>query len=368
MHAESVSPSVRIGTGTLADLGSVVSNLDARSALIVTDVGLQRTPWPAAAAASCGSAGVHTGVFAQVDGTPTAAVVSACQLEFTGGGYDALVAVGGGSAIDTAKACAGLVAHGGKLREYEGLGHFHRPGPPVIAVPTTPSGGADVSFHAVIACAKRRYAVSGPHLRPAAVIVDQATWHTAPTDVIGAAVIDAFIHGIEAYLALAATAETDALATAGVGDVFRATGIDDPRLARGCMATGTAMSHANAGLLHALGYPLSIEFGVMHGRANALVAAAALELISAAEPVRCRVIAARCGASDLPEAVADLCTRYEVSTSFPTDLSHREAIRLAEMTSAYQPLLDNAPLRISCAGMADIYRRALSASGVRSVA
>src|SRR5262245_26155855 len=162
-------------------------------------------------------------------------------MAFLTGGHDAVVAVGGGSAIDTAKACSGLVGQGGELADHYGLGRLTQAGPPVIAVPTTPSGGADVSFHAVIASAERRYAVSGPHLRPLAVVADQTTWHTAPRDVVGDAVIDAFIHGIEAYLASAATPATDALSLEGVADVFAAAGTDDPRLAHGCIATGMAM-------------------------------------------------------------------------------------------------------------------------------
>ena len=340
----------------LDDLGEIASHLGLRAPLIVTDRGLARTPWPDLARESLLRAGLRTATFDQVDGTPTARVVAACRAALIGGWHDGLVAVGGGSAIDTAKACSGLVAHGGALADHEGLGRFTDAGPPIIAVPTTPSGGADVSFHAVIAADDRRYAVSGPHLRPSAVVVDPATWRTAPTGVVGDAVIDAFLHAIEAYLARAATPETDALALDGVREIVGAAGVDDPSLASGCMAAGRAMSYANAGLVHALGYPVSTVYGVPHGRANAEMAAAALEWMEPVAPARFEALADVCGTPDLPSAVVGLCARYGVPTAAPA-LTSEDASHLADLTSGYRPLLDNVPAPVARADIIAIYLR-----------
>jgi alcohol dehydrogenase class IV len=355
MPAEPRPPALHVGHGVLSDLGSIVSALGVTAPLIVTDSGLLRSPWPLTVASSLARAGLRTTRFGAVDGTPSESVVASCRTAFLTGEHDGVVAVGGGSAIDTAKACSGLVGHGGQLADYYGLGHLTHAGPPIIAVPTTPSTGADVSFHAVIAADERRFAVSGPHLRPVAVVADQTTWHTAPRDVVGDAVVDALIHGIEAYLALAATPATDQLSLEGVSDLFAAAGVDDPRLAHGCIATGMAMSYANAGLVHALGYPLSTEYGLSHGRANALVAAAALACVHTVAPDRCRMLAAKCGTTDLARAVADLCRRFGVSAAFTVELTDRDALRLADKASAYQPLLDNAPIRVSPREIAEIY-------------
>jgi alcohol dehydrogenase class IV len=355
-------PRLHVLPGGLAACGEVVAGLGIRRALVVTDAGVRAAGWADRVAAAARSVGVQVTVWDQARPDPADELVHRCRDAVLRHGCDGLVAVGGGSVIDVAKATAGLVAAGGPLLPaYEGLGRLAAAGPPVVAVPTTPCSGAEVSRHAVLAAAGggRKYAVSGPHLAPRAVVVDPDTFATAPRDVLVDTVLDALVHAVEAYLARAATPYSDLFARAAVAAITRAaipalaTGAflarpaggpiassDDQsalserenvalsriergdvtfsqvgagagsgraavtELVTGCLLAGVAMAEANAGVIHALGYPLTSEYGIAHGRANALVAGAALRALASAAPRRCGELAALWSSPGQPPAAA----------------------------------------------------------------
>jgi len=382
-------PRLAVRPGGLASCGELVAGLGIRRALVVTDAGVLAAGWADRVAAAVRAAGGEALVWDEVRPDPADELVHRCRDAVLAGGHDGLVAVGGGSTIDVAKAAAGLAAAGGLLPEYEGLGRLAAPGPPVVAVPTTPCGGAEVSRHAVLAGPQgRKYAVSGPHLAPRAVLVDPDTFATAPRDVLVDTVLDSLIHAVEAFLARAATPYTDLFARAAVAAITRAAGpvlaggpgagsAAATELVTGCLAAGVAMSEANAGVIHALGYPLTGVYSIPHGRANALVAGAALRVLAGAAPDRCAELAAlwsaqsdatRPGsgpaAGDLAGGFGALVRRLGVSGCLAGYGVPRDRLpELAGLACGYQPVLRNSPLDLTEADLVRLYEDAWGDGG-----
>ncbi|TWP53804.1 iron-containing alcohol dehydrogenase [Lentzea tibetensis] len=304
-------PSVRFGAGSITHLSDSLRECGVRRALVVTDHGVL-------------AAGVVERVRAELDvphdvfvaGRPTADQVTACGSALDGA--DGVVAVGGGSVIDVAKAAVALRSAGTRLQDVYGLDRVLGTALPVIAVPTTPGSGGEVSSHAVVTDQGKRHAVSGACLVPRAAVIDPTLAESLPRDATVACALDALMHGAEAYLARAATPFSDALALPGVRRIAAALpSLDRHELSLGCLQANLAMAQANAGLVHALGYPLTERHGVVHGIANALVAPAVLRASRHAQEQRDSDLAECLGAPEFADGLTLLLERVGVPLGLP---------------------------------------------------
>jgi alcohol dehydrogenase class IV len=365
-------PELHVGSGVLADVGAAVAALGIRLPLVVSDPGVAAAGWPSRVLTALRQAGLRPAVWAGSRSDPDIPVVQRCRAVMASGGHDGLVAVGGGSVIDVAKACSGLMAHPGQLIDYEGLGRFSTPGVPIVAVLSTPGSGAELTQHAVIADhTGRKFAVSGRWLTPRLVLADPDTLATLPQAVAVDTVLDAMLHAIEAYLAPAATPYSDvwarvAIATL-VGAAVPAVRYGDPAasadLITGCLAAGLAVANTNAGVVHALGYPLTSEYRVPHGRANALMAPTALRAVAPAAPDRYaelgRLLVPAAPAPDAGAAFAELRSRLGVTASLADyGVTYAALPRLARLATGYGPVLANTPRSFTEAELCELYRSA----------
>ncbi|HEX4726403.1 MAG TPA: iron-containing alcohol dehydrogenase, partial [Jatrophihabitans sp.] len=179
---------------------------------------------------------------------------------------------------------------------------------------------------------------------------------------------------IEAYLARAATPYTDVcariavgtLATVAVPTIAGGDRAGGPALVSGCLAAGLAMINANAGVVHALGYPLTSQYGMPHGRANALVAPAALRALAPAVPDRYaelgRLLSAG-GSADAAEAFLAWRTELGVSATLSGyGIALQDLPQLAAAATEYRPVLSNARRAFTEAQLGDLYRSAWAES------
>jgi 1,3-propanediol dehydrogenase len=193
-----------------------------------------------------------------------------------------VIAVGGGSVIDTAKATAALATNGGRLPEYEGLDRFRAPPLPLIAVPTTAGTGSEATRAAVVTDPQRqvKMLLMADALLPRAAVDDPLLTLTVPPGPTAAAGLDALTHAVEAYVSRRAQPLTDTLALAAIRAIPEALprawrdGHDLP--AREAMMTaqlqaGLAFSNSSVALVHGMARPLGAFFGVPHGLANAML-------------------------------------------------------------------------------------------------
>ena len=193
---------------------------------------------------------------------------------------DVVVAVGGGSVIDTAKAIAALAANGGELLDYLeviGAGRpLDRPALPVVAVPTTAGTGSEVTRNAVLASREHRVKVSlrSAHMLPRVAIVDAELALGVPPDVSASTGLDALTQLIEGYVSVRATPMTDALAVAGIPRAAAALPrvVADGRdtaaredMAVAALWSGMVLANGGLGAVHGFAGPIGGMFGAPHG-------------------------------------------------------------------------------------------------------
>lgn len=199
-------------------------------------------------------------------------------------GCTAVLAAGGGSVIDTAKAVAGVSANGGRAIDYvEDVGGgqvLRQRALPVVAMPTTAGSGSEVTRNSVLRVPELavKRSMRSDHLLPSAAVVDPALSAGAPTDVAAAAGLDALTHLIEAYVTKGAQPVTDALAVPGMRMAVSALralaagaadSVTGERMALASLYGGIALANAGLGAVHGLVAPLGGSFSVPHGAACA---------------------------------------------------------------------------------------------------
>lgn len=339
-------PSVRFGAGSTTQLPEVVRECGMRRALVVTDHGVL-----AARVVDRVLDALDVPRSVHVTAQACAAQVTACRDALPG--HDGVIAVGGGSVIDVAKAAIALLGSEEPLESLYGLEHAKGPALPLVAVPTTPGSGGEVSSHAVVTDGNRRHAISGASLVPRAVVIDPDLTSTLPYPAMLACALDALMHGAEAYLARAATSFSDALALPGVRRIVSSLREPDPaELSAGCLQANLAMAQANAGLVHALGYPLTQRYGIPHGIANVVVAPAVLRASRHVQEQRDAELASCFGADDFADALTTFLRRLGVRQSFPAG----DAEELAADALRYGPVRANWRFEATEDDMAAMYR------------
>ena len=222
-------------------------------------------------------------LFSDIQPNPPVSAVEAAAALYRREGCDSLVAVGGGSPMDTAKAAAALLARPDRtLSQLAGLLKVRRPIPPFIAVPTTAGTGSETTIAAVVTGADHnKYAVSDLCLIPRCAVLDPLLTVSLPPRTTAETGMDALTHAVEAYLSrFYPTRRTDRLAEEAVVTIFRtlehACAHGDDVDARQALLTasfqaGAAFTRASVGNVHAIAPTLGGLYGVGHGLANAVL-------------------------------------------------------------------------------------------------
>ena len=191
------------GNDVIDQIGAEAKKIGSR-ALIITDKGVLKTGYIERIQQLLKDAGVESAVFSDVDPNPRDTSVQKGFTIATKFETDLLVGVGGGSAIDTAKAIGVILQEGGQIQDYEGLDRVQKPITPLIAVPTTAGTGTEVTFWSVITDTKRKFKMSigSPLMAARVALVDPMLTLTLPKDVTAYTGIDALVHAIEGYTSM----------------------------------------------------------------------------------------------------------------------------------------------------------------------
>ena len=277
------TPLVVFGEGSVDRLGEFAARLGRRAWLVTGAASLERAGVVGRAVASLASAGVSV-ARQSVSAEPDTGVVDGGARGARDAGCDLVVGLGGGSALDTAKAVACLLGNGGEALDYlEVVGRgrpIERPSVPVIAVPTTSGTGSEATLNAVIAVASSGTKASIRHgtLLPRVALLDPALTRSLPPDVTARTGLDALIQLIEPYVSRRHHPMIDALALEGLRRAApalpRAYADGDDSGARedlmlAALWSGMALAHCGLGAAHALAGPLGGSFPVPHGLACA---------------------------------------------------------------------------------------------------
>ena len=285
---------VQFGYGELATLTSELALAGIARPMVVTDKGVRQLGLLEKIEAILGSSPVA--VFDETPGNPNEAAVHAATEVFTRSGADGIIAVGGGSALDLAKAVAILAAHGGTLKTYAaiegGVEKITAKTLPIIAIPTTAGTGSEVGRGAIIILADgRKVGLLSPYLVPKAAIVDPALTLTLPPMLTAATGMDAISHCIETYLAPSFNPPAEGIALEGLrrgwAHIEVATQEPGNKDARANMAMAATMGalafQKGLGCVHSLSHALGgINPRLHHGTLNAIFMPAVIDFNRAA--------------------------------------------------------------------------------------
>ncbi|MYL82232.1 iron-containing alcohol dehydrogenase [Desulfovibrio aerotolerans] len=277
-----VAPEFVFGQGALGLAGRQAAGLGVRRALLVADPGLADLGWPQRVAASLSEAGVETERFEALSSNPRDHEIMAGVAAFAACDCDAIVAVGGGSAMDCAKAIGIAWANGRHILDFEGVDNVERPGPPLLCVPTTSGTGAEVSQFAIVTdtARQRKIVIASKTLIPDAALLDPDVTTTMPAELTAYTGLDALTHAMEAYVSNAHGPVTDLFALEAVrliaANLPRAMHAPDAIEARGAMQlaslyAGLAFSNAILGAVHAMAHSLGGLLDLPHGLCNAIL-------------------------------------------------------------------------------------------------
>ncbi len=273
---------LQIGGGALGEVAGVLARLGVKRPLIVTDRFMESSGVLAKLTDRLDQAKLPWQVFADTVPDPTDTVVEAGAKCLQAGDYDCLMALGGGSPIDTAKAISVLAANGGKMRDYKVPNEIPKAGLPLIAIPTTAGTGSEVTRFTVITDTERdeKMLIMGLACCPAAAIVDYELTLTKPWRLTADTGIDSLTHAIEAYVSKRASPFTDGVARSAMALIARnlrtACREPDNRKAReammlGATQAGMAFSNSSVCLVHGMSRPIGAFFHVPHGLSNAML-------------------------------------------------------------------------------------------------
>lgn len=270
------------GVDAVNQLGSLVKELGSGRVFLVADPGLARSGIISRITALLDEAKIPHTLYDQVTPEPGLKLADQGLKLAEKNKTDCVVGVGGGSALDIAKAISILLTNGGKAEDYLGLGKIKKQGVPKIMIPTTAGTGAEVTFTAVFINEKTnsKGGMNGDPLYPDAAILDPALTVSLPAHVTAATGIDAFTHALEAFVSNQAHLISDLYAVEAINLInsnLRQAYANPSNLeARSAMLLGSllggkALATAGVGLVHAMAYPLGGMFNTAHGLANAVL-------------------------------------------------------------------------------------------------
>ncbi|MCR5126054.1 MAG: iron-containing alcohol dehydrogenase [Treponema sp.] len=278
----SIPQNVVFGAGSLSKLPEIAAKLKKSKALIISGPHLEKIGLVEKCSDALETAGIESVSFCRTEANPSVETVEAATALYSESNADFIVAFGGGSPLDVAKAVAVIATYGGKITEYEGGGKVPGPVIPTIAIPTTAGTGSEVTAFSVITDHSRNYklTVASNYLLPEYAILDSELISTVPKGTAAACGIDAMIHALESYISKASSPFSEmfslrALELIGqsVRDYVkdRKNNIAAGKMMLGSLFAGIAFSHARLGDVHAMSHPVSAFFDIPHGVANAIL-------------------------------------------------------------------------------------------------
>jgi len=366
-----IPPIIHYGAGALAQLAPTACELGLRHALVVTDGGMVKLGVAGRVQSLLAEAGLRVTIFDGVQPDPTLHNVEQGLGVLRSAGCDGLVAVGGGSPMDCAKAIAVRHTNPAPLPECAGVEKIARPGLPVLAVPTTAGTGSEVTRVMVITDTERdvKMMAASRYCICAAAIVDPELTLGMPPALTAAVGVDALTHALEAYVSRKAQPLPDELALSAFRLIAHNLRVayrqGDNLPARsavmlGAMQAGMAFSNASVALVHGMARPLGACFHLTHGLSIAVLLPVVTDFSLAAAPERYARIAAEMGEADLVAGLRQLNRDVGIPTLRGLGVPEERFLALLEKMAA-DALASGSPAnnpRLATAGeIVELYRR-----------
>ena len=304
------------GAGAIQHIVDEVRSRSFKKALVVTDKDLIKFKVVEKVTALLDNAGLAYEIFDEVKANPSVDVIKKGVAKFKQSGADYLIAIGGGSPIDSSKAI-GIIINNPEFEDVlslEGVAPTHQKCVPIIAIPTTAGTAAEVTINYVITdeANKRKFVCVDVHDVPAVAIVDPDMMSSMPKGLTAATGMDALTHAIEGYTTKAAWALTDALHLEAIRLIAKHLrgAVENTKEGREGMAlgqyvAGMGFSNVGLGIVHSMAHPLSAYYDTPHGIANAVLLPYVLEFNAPATGEKFREIARAMGVKGVDDMSQD---------------------------------------------------------------
>lgn len=268
------------GSGALTMAEETLKGLG-KKALIVTDKVMIQLGNCAKVETALKNQGIDYAIYSEIVGEPTDTMIENGLKVYKENGCDFLVALGGGSPIDSMKAIGSLVVNGGNISDYMGK-VIDVEMPPLVAIPTTAGTGSEATQFTIITDTKKdiKMLLKGKVLMPKLAIIDPQFTMTAPPKITAATGLDALCHAVEAYTSRKAQILSDSFAMSAVKRIFKSLPVafkdgknEEARIQMSVAAleAGIAFNNASVTIIHGMSRPIGALFHVAHGLSNAML-------------------------------------------------------------------------------------------------
>ncbi|MEH6470838.1 MAG: iron-containing alcohol dehydrogenase [Halopseudomonas sp.] len=283
MSTQVILPRImQVGEGASQEIPHVLASLGCKRPLIITDKVMVELGYSSRIHEILSNHMIVADIFDDTVPEPTIASIQAGVDKARDGDYDCIIALGGGSPIDSAKAIAILAKHGGKMRDYKFPRNVIESGLPVIAIPTTAGTGSEATRFTIITDESNdeKMLCAGIGFMPVAALVDYSLTLSLPARIGADTGIDALTHAIESYVSKKSNPYSDSQALAAMRLLapnlrrIYHDGSDKPAreaMMLGATLAGIAFSNASVALVHGMSRPIGAAFHVPHGLSNAML-------------------------------------------------------------------------------------------------
>ena len=366
------------GAGAINSIPDEIRARGFKKILVVTDPGLLKFGVTSKVTDILDREKISYSVFSSLQANPTITNVKDGVAAFKAFGADALIAVGGGSAMDTSKAI-GIIINNPEfadVRSLEGVAPTKNKAVPTIAVPTTAGTAAEVTINYVITDEEkhRKMVCVDVHDIPVIAVIDPDMMSSMPPSLTAATGMDALTHAIEGYITKGAWALSDMFhlkAIEIISRTLRGAVANTPEgregMALGQYVAGMGFSNVGLGIVHSMAHPLGALYNTPHGVANAIILPTVMEYNAPATGEKYRYIAAAMGVpgtenmteSEFRRAAIDAVKKLASDVNIPKDL--KDIVKEEDIPFLAQSAYDDAcrpgnPRDTSVAEIADLYR------------
>ena len=328
------------GQGAIQEIVNEIKNRHFKKALVTSTPDLFEFKVATKVTDLLDEAGIEYAIYDGIKPNPTIENVTAGVDACKAAGADVIVAVGGGSPIDTSKAIATIITNPefADVRSLEGLAPTKNPCLPIIAVTTTSGTAAEVTINYVITDVEknRKFVCVDPHDIPIVAIIDPDMSASMPTGLCAATGMDALVHAVEGYITKGAWEPTDMLhlkAIEIIGRSLRSAVAGDyagrEAMSVGQYIAGMGFSNVGLGIVHSMAHPLSAVYDIPHGKACAMLLTAVLKFNAPETGEKYREIARVMGVADVDamdqetyrQAAIDVIQKLADDVGIPKSLS-----------------------------------------------
>ena len=277
-----IPTAIEFGQGSLDRLPSITKGLAGSRALVVADSGVVKAGVAQRVADTLINAGIPASIFSDIESDPDVNSIEKGSQFAKSQSVDVVVGVGGGSALDSAKAIGLMLTNPGNIRDYVGIGKVERAGAPVVAIPTTAGTGSELTIWSVLSDKEKKVKISvGSILNcPKVALLDPELTVSLPPSVTATTGMDALVHALESYVNKATQPISEAMSIQAMSLIAKSLRVavsqPDNVSARADMLLAStiaamAFNSTRLGLVHAFAMPLGARFHIPHGLVNAIL-------------------------------------------------------------------------------------------------